>query len=191
MKGLYKGKYLIAIYDDNDFLVDVVSSPKELKGYKNENAAKSYIAHVFNGRECKNIHFIDVTEKHNDIFAEEDELFLQDFKQNNKSVEEIVKQLGVCVRTYYKHKAKGTLYRLENKKEVDMKLTEIQQQLDEQKYLESQKWQKDMSGSMPYCKECEFRDKPFLACRISHEERVEKKACEKAAKTRRKSNKKK
>ena len=61
-----------------------------------------------------------------------------------------------------------------------MKNTERQKQLDDQKYFASQRWQKDMSGSMEYCSGCEYKDRPFFVCKISHDERVKKTACAKA-----------
>ena len=70
MRGLYKGKYLIAIYDKNDFLVEVGCFPSELRiTFKNTRTANSVISKIFKGeRGCERVHFIDVTEIHDDIF---------------------------------------------------------------------------------------------------------------------------
>lgn len=106
MKGFYKGKYLIAIYDKNDMLVDVVCLPKELSKYKNPEIAKQYISNVFNGRlPGTNIYFIDVTEKHDDIFAEEDNLFLVEEEfYRKKSINETLSKLGISKSKYQKYK---------------------------------------------------------------------------------------
>lgn len=85
MKGLYKGKYLIAIYDKEDRLIDVACNINELTHYKNSKTAWSVIGHVQRGSvKSAGIHLIDVTEKHNDIFSEEDELFLKWFNKERK-----------------------------------------------------------------------------------------------------------
>lgn len=116
----YKKKYIIAIYDKNDFLIDVVLNPKELIEYKNKACAYSDISRIFNKRsKGYNVYFIDVTEKHNDIFSEEDEIFLQEFAESNKPTDtEIAKKYGINIRTYYRWKKNGTLNLL--KGEIDM-----------------------------------------------------------------------
>ena len=117
MKGLYKGKYLIAIYDKEDRLIDVACNVNELTHYKNSNTAWSIIGHVQRGSiKSDGIYLIDVTEKHNDIFSEEDELFLKWFNEERKpNNKEVCEKLGISQATYYNHKKNGTLYILENK----------------------------------------------------------------------------
>ena len=113
MKGLYKGKYLIAVYDKNDYLIDVACMPSQLSCFKNNESVMSYINRVAKGtQKSKRIYLIDVTEKHNDIFAEEDQLFLEYIEETNTSSlnqTEINKQkaveLGISLRTYYRRKA--------------------------------------------------------------------------------------
>lgn len=127
MNGLYKGKYLIAVYDDEDNLIDVGCTPSRLNivGRCKVTASNYYhIYRVFNKKQQNSrIHFIDCTEKHDDIFAEEDEIFLEYIKNINhcafvdKEPDRVkAERLGVSLRTYMRHKAKGTLYKLENKK---------------------------------------------------------------------------
>lgn len=38
------------------------------------------------------------------------------------------------------------------------KIEKLQKELDEQKWLESEKQGHDMSGCMPYCEKCEYAD---------------------------------
>jgi hypothetical protein len=117
MKGLYKDKYIIAFYDEDDYLKDVGAKIKELHSCKTHKSIHSYISSCFAGRiPYKRLYFIDVTEKHNDIFAEEDEIFLQFIKDNYKKTDkEIAASLGVSYRTYMRYKSKGTLHKLEDK----------------------------------------------------------------------------
>lgn len=112
MKGLYREKYLIAVYDKNDYLIDVACLPNELTCFKNQRRAIEYMSKIVNGhRRSSRFFLIDVTEKHNDIFAEEDQLFLEyvKSKQNPLNQTEIDKQkaseLGISLRTYQRRKA--------------------------------------------------------------------------------------
>ena len=78
MQKLYRGKYLIAIYDNNDELIEVAGDPRELKTYNNEKTARSVISRAFTHRlNAKNIYFINVFDAKDDIFAEEDKEFLK------------------------------------------------------------------------------------------------------------------
>lgn len=61
-----------------------------------------------------------------------------------------------------------------------MKNIDRQKYLDIEKYFASQTYQRDTSGMMYYCTDCDYRNKPHNECTISHEERVEKCACAKA-----------
>lgn len=59
------------------------------------------------------------------------------------------------------------------------KLTDLQKELDERKYFESIKSNKDLSGGMEYCLKCINRNKPYFECKLSHEQRVKESACAK------------
>ncbi len=102
MKGLYKDRYLIAVYDRDEMLIDVGCSVRELRRYTN-NSAHSSISH-----KRPNFVLIDVFEKHDDIFAEEDELFLKYLEECNitqtKKDQEAADAAGISLRTYYRHK---------------------------------------------------------------------------------------
>lgn len=110
---LYKQKYLIAVYNKDDFLVDVVDTVKELK-FLNYRSV-----HTTLSKKRKNLHakykyfLIDVYEPHNDIFQEEDELFKKFIKKSNLYIKErdeiIAKKLGISTRTFYRWKQIGKI----------------------------------------------------------------------------------
>jgi hypothetical protein len=93
MKGLYKGKYLIAIYDENDNLIDVGCNPKELLTFSSENPYSLFMRAL--KRRKNRVYLIDVTEKQEDIFAEEDEVFLDFVKETHKTAKQRAKELGM------------------------------------------------------------------------------------------------
>lgn len=103
---LYKDRYLIALYDKNDYLIDVGVEPKELNIFRSR--VSSFYEQVSRGdkryRGCK-MFFIDCKEKHEDVFKEEDELFLQEIENSKKGkdekLKEIAKKLGISKRTAY------------------------------------------------------------------------------------------
>lgn len=81
MKNLYKGRYLIAIYDKNDECIGVFKSVRELKENNDINQPYSIFYKMLNGEYGKmfsKYYLIDCLEEHDDIFKEEDKLFLQE-----------------------------------------------------------------------------------------------------------------
>lgn len=56
-----------------------------------------------------------------------------------------------------------------------MELNELQKQLDEKKYLESEIARRDLSGKMSYCEGCSFRH--FADCQLTHESRIANNVC--------------
>lgn len=98
MKGLYKGRYLIAIYDENDNLIDVGCNPKELLTYKSKYSYSAINLALRRGN--NRMYLIDVTEKHEDIFAEEDEIFLDFVKETNKTAKQRAEELGMSCRKF-------------------------------------------------------------------------------------------
>lgn len=101
--GLYKGKYLIALYDLNDNLIDVATSVSKLYKFN----SWSSLNHKLNyknqsNRKMLKVYLIDCTEKHNDCFKEEDELFL--FEIKTKTDKQIAFELGISLRQYYRRK---------------------------------------------------------------------------------------
>lgn len=67
-------------------------------------------------------------------------------------------------------------------KESNMKLEELQNKLDEKKYLESEIAKQDLSGKMEYCKKCAFCYKRFAQCTLSHQSRLANCVCARAYK---------
>lgn len=97
----YKGKYLIAIYDENDMLIDVGCNANEITKYKIKSLHEM-LARQSNGKSIhKKLFLIDITEKHDDIFSFEDELFLKTFPNSPYvSTKEHARSLGISKRTY-------------------------------------------------------------------------------------------
>lgn len=112
---LYKGRYLIALYDKNDMLVDVGINPFDLLTCSIR--PHSLYENVSRGRNSifgYTIHLIDCLEQHDDIFAEEDKMFLDELLLTKEhSIEERIiakaKELGISKRTAYRWKAQGKL----------------------------------------------------------------------------------
>lgn len=112
MEKLFKGRYLIALYDSDDCLVDVGLNPLELaKTVKRPHTLYENISKGCETLYGYKVHLIDCLEKHNDIFAEEDELFLQtlDLESVDEKLERIAKELGISKRTAYRWRYNGKL----------------------------------------------------------------------------------
>lgn len=110
---LYKQKYLIAVYNKDDFLVDVVDTVKELK-FLNHRSVHTILSKKRKSLHAKYKYFlIDVYEPHNDIFQEEDELFKKFIKKSNLYIKErneiIAQKLGISTRTFYRWKQIGKI----------------------------------------------------------------------------------
>lgn len=109
MKDLYKGRYLIAVYDKEDNCKGVASSIKELKQIENLGSMPYPICYkILNGKYnylFSKYYFIDCLEEHDDIFKEEDEIFLKECP--NRITDNIKASLmGISLRTYYRKKSK-------------------------------------------------------------------------------------
>lgn len=116
---LYKGRYLIALYDKQDYCVGVFVSAKEIQEFL--KCSRDRVNKALNRYKsiCKNkIYLINCYEKHNDIFNEEDKQFIKFFKKTMpKTVKEISQELGISERQYYRRKQalKGIEKQNENK----------------------------------------------------------------------------
>lgn len=105
METLYKGKYLIAVYDKDDNFIDCATNIVELKVFKPQTyygqaTRKDITKHKF--RKGYKVFLIDCLEKHYDIFAEEDEIFLNEQKICNSKMdiyEKLTKKYGKSLRT--------------------------------------------------------------------------------------------
>lgn len=104
MKGLYRGRYLIVVLDKNGDVKNVYCQPTEYNG--NVESFKSMVAKAFNGKTGrKDILFVDVLERHDDIFAEEDQAFIDFIKDTTKkSGKECSEELGISERSYFRKK---------------------------------------------------------------------------------------
>lgn len=110
---MYKGRYLIALYDKNDTLVDVGTVPSEIKLFKHR--PQSFYEQTCRGDGrlygCR-VYLIDCLEKHHDIFSEEDEIFLNEIiaiKGIDEQLKEIAKRNGVSKRTAYRWRKIGKI----------------------------------------------------------------------------------
>lgn len=114
MGSLFKGRYIIAVYDANndEDLLGVFDNPNDMKEFLQTEYADTIISRyiktfgTFPVIRCNKyiFYFIDVLEKHNDIFAYEDKEFLKCYKKSRTS-----EQVAYCKRkkisrtTYYRH----------------------------------------------------------------------------------------
>lgn len=105
MRGLYKGKYLIAVCDRKGNVLDVGLSPKEIfrRAESRQRLYETFSKSRINVKSKYKYVLIDCLEQHNDVFTEEDQLFL-DFVESitPKSPEERAKELGMSVRNMYR-----------------------------------------------------------------------------------------
>ena len=119
MGVLYNKKYLIAVYDAKDRLIDVGSSIDEITcmrpHYVYEKLSRQRDG-IFRG---PTIYLIDCLEQHDDIFKEEDDLFLQEIGYKTRlpktqAYTELGKKLGVSLRTIHRWIKLGKLKGVEN-----------------------------------------------------------------------------
>ena len=107
---LYKGRYLICVYSKDEVLLDVFDTPREAARYLNTRGAhytsqslSSRLYHILHG-DCNSnlIKLVDVFERNDDIFAEEDKLFLefmQKVEDARFTTEKLAIQLGCSTKT--------------------------------------------------------------------------------------------
>lgn len=108
----YKNKFLISVYDSQDFCVGVYDNINEMVDFLgvNNKTLYSIVSRNKNKNNCINyknyvIHFINYREVHNDIFYEEDILFKEIFKDNTSNAE-FCKLNNISQRTYFRNKKK-------------------------------------------------------------------------------------
>lgn len=115
MERLYKGKYLIAVYSRNDemeYCEGVYESIEQLARYTDVKYIKCVISrslqtyHTFPTIEygMYKFCFIDIYEKHDDIFQEEDKLFIEFYEQNRKeSIADFCDRKKIPLRSFQRH----------------------------------------------------------------------------------------
>lgn len=122
MLRLYKGRYLIAVYDQFDRFVDCATSVKGLKMFKPSSTYSQISRKQFFSIKKYKVVLIDCLEQHDDIFAEEDKIFLQE-EQCVKSKTDIYKTLadkyGKSLRTIQRYISNGKMKLEDELREVE------------------------------------------------------------------------
>lgn len=125
MRGLYKGKYLIAICDRHGDIVDVGLSIPEIAARGHRDALYAAFSKSRIDRNKYKYVLVDCLEEHDDIFAEEDKLFLEfveQLEQEKHPVIAMAKEYNIPERTLYRRqqmlrrKANATRERIEEAK---------------------------------------------------------------------------
>lgn len=112
-RDLYRGRYLLAVYDQDDRLLGVETEVQGLQKYYNVNGNYNIAISWCMKHQKKKLVLIDCLERHNDCFKEEDKKFLEFVESHHKkSQQEISQEIKASVRTYYRKKKI-----LENEKE--------------------------------------------------------------------------
>ena len=107
---------MIAVYDEDDCLIDVGFNINELSICINPSSFRSNLSrHLSGKRKNQKIYLIDLLENHNDCFCLEDKVFLKEFEEDFKTDNQRAEELGVSLRTYYRYKAKE---RIKNESEI-------------------------------------------------------------------------
>ncbi|MBQ8443762.1 MAG: hypothetical protein IJX25_00200 [Clostridia bacterium] len=106
MEKLFKGKYIIVVYDSEGYIKEVADKPSDIKSYP-KNTIQSMCSHILQGHNYKYVKLVDVTEQHNDAFKDADEDFMKFLdslpaKITNKEKSRI---LQMNERTFYRKKA--------------------------------------------------------------------------------------
>lgn len=104
---LYKDRYIIAVYDQEDRLIDVGADIAEFNGKYPSLEFRLWSIHARNhnytNRDGLKFHLIDVFEKHDDIFQEEDQLFLEMVDNGvHKTNKQLAEEMGVSLRSFYR-----------------------------------------------------------------------------------------
>lgn len=108
---LYQDKYLIAVYNNKDEFIDCQTSIEAFKK-PHPRTIRLLLKHKKLPSKYK-VYLIDCTETHDDVFAEEDEIFLQEENTKTTTKKEQLalygKQHGISLRTAWRWFAKGKI----------------------------------------------------------------------------------
>lgn len=107
MEKLFKGKYIVVVYDSEGYILEVADNPGEIKNYS-ISTMRSICSRILAGQKHKFVSLVDVTKVHNDAFKSEDEDFLKfvDSLPSSSTNAEKSKALNMNVRTFYRRQAK-------------------------------------------------------------------------------------
>ena len=119
---LYKGKYLIAVYDKDDNFVECATSVVELKvistnTYYEQATRQDITKHKF--RKGYKVFLIDCLEKHDDIFAEEDEIFLKCVNSKTDIYKMLADKYGKSFKTIQRYIKNGKIKLKNELREVE------------------------------------------------------------------------
>ena len=123
----YKGRYLIALYEDDELLRYVFDKGSDLAKFlcRETTVITSQLTRCFYNEELTTnidnykIYLIDTQETHNDQFKQEDKIF-NDYikKENTNSMKSYCQEHQISCRTYFRRKKLGLI----NFKKEDMVL---------------------------------------------------------------------
>ena len=92
-------KVLFAVYDENDYLINT--------GFSLAEVGVAWHNSWFWQHRNKKVKLYRIPlESQDDVFKQEDDLFIREFENEIYTNDEIAKQQGVSVRTIYRNKAK-------------------------------------------------------------------------------------
>ncbi len=111
---MYQGRYLVCFYAKDETLMGVFENAKEVQEFLNSRGANytlssvySKLNHILKGK-CNSslIKFVDVFETHDDVFKEEDELFLKYLNQRETKTltQKIMEEYNCSLRTAQRKK---------------------------------------------------------------------------------------
>lgn len=103
---LYQKRFLIAYYNKNDELLCVAENVNEFYEFYKQVSKTSkrfleqFLSKIYHKKiKSKHIRFIDVFEKHNDVFSYEDEIFIQELS-GQKTIKQKAQEIGLSEREY-------------------------------------------------------------------------------------------
>ena len=123
MKGLYKGKYLIGLYDKEDYplfiadnAVEFIKAYRRLFGvsdrtrvYRSLKQLRQKNCSCYENTKFK-AYLIEADDVTHDCFEDADKDFINFISDNRKKTnDDIAAEMGISLRTFYRRKAKGKI----------------------------------------------------------------------------------
>lgn len=104
-RDLYRGRYLLAVYDQDDRLLGVETKLQGLQKYYNVNGNYNVAFDWCMKHQKIKLVLIDCLESHDDCFKEEDKKFLEFVESHHKkSSQEMSQEIKASLRTYERKK---------------------------------------------------------------------------------------